>query len=295
MASEHTGFATFIETGWSDHAERPREVADRLAARLDIVDADEHVAPFVRLAAHVYGEHLGEWERGIDLLRRVRASPACVGTASAMREVDRSIAMLRYAAGEGTALDALALDDRVAALAGAAAALAGRGDVDAGITAYTEALRAAGSGSLADGSPAVRALAVAGNNLAAALEELPTRSEGQTRAMVMAARGGLTWWQRAGTWLEHERAEYRLSRSLLLAGDTQAAADSARRCIEICHRNRAPAFEHFFGYAALAMACRAAGDLDAFTKAAQRARDLVEEIPADDRRWCEAELEALAR
>ena len=43
-----------------------------------------------------------------------------------------------------------------------------------------------------DGSPALRALAVGGNNLAATLEEKPDRDARETRGMVDAARAALT-------------------------------------------------------------------------------------------------------
>ncbi len=284
-------FQEFIDAAWGDHADRPREVADRLAEAIDRVVAPEHVAPFVRLAAHVYGEHLGEWQQGIDLLRRVAVLPAC--TVEGKAEVDRAVAMLRYARGEHTALDGLAADARIAALAGAAATLAGRADIDAAIIAYDTALQDAAATGLVDGSPAIRALAVAGNNLAATLEELPTRDDRQAAAMVRAARGGLRYWQRAGTWLEHQRAEYRLARSLLLAGDPRAAAESAQRCVDLCTSNGAPAFEQFFGYAALALASRAAGQEDAFTAARDRALALFDGVPVEERAWCEAELRAL--
>jgi hypothetical protein len=284
-------FQEFIDAAWSDHADRPQEVADRLAEAIDRVVAPDHVAPFVRLAAHVHGEHLGEWQHGIDLLRRVATLPAC--TVDGKTEVDRAVAMLRYARGEHAALDGLAADARIAVLAGAAAALAGRADIDAAVAAYDTALQDADATGLVDGSAAIRALAVAGNNLAATLEEQVARDDRQTAAMVRAARGGLRYWQRAGTWLEHERAEYRLARSLLLAGDPRAAAESAQRCIDLCSRNGAPAFEQFFGYAALALASRAAGEAEAFTVARDRARTLFDDIAVEERGWCESELRAL--
>jgi hypothetical protein len=74
---------------------------------------------------------------------------------------------------------------------------------------------------------AQRALAAAGNNLAAGLEEKPDRDAAGTAGMVAAAQAGVECWRRAGTWLEHERAEYRLARSLLAAGQAADAAMAA--------------------------------------------------------------------
>jgi hypothetical protein len=143
------------------------------------------------------------------------------------------------------------------------------------------------------GAPALRALAIGGDNRAATLEEKPDRSAAETAGMVTAARAGLTYWKLAGGWLEEERAEYRLVRSLLQAGDAHAAVEAARRCVEVCERNDAPAFERFFGYAALAMALGAAGDTTAATARAT-ALDLHSQLPAADQRWCAADLAQLS-
>ena len=111
--------------------------------------------------------------------------------------------------------------------------------------------------------------------------------------MVVAANGGLTYWKLAGTWLEEERAEYRLTRSLLQAGRPRDAIASAQRCIDVCARNDAPVIETFFGYVVLALAQRACGDTDAFAASRQQALALYERVPADEQRWCQSDLAEL--
>lgn len=285
-------FDAFIETAWNDHGDRPQDVADRLAASLHVVENPEHIPPFARLATHVFGEHLGQWRGGIDLLESLRRLPAFDGGVAAAGAVTRSIATLRYASGDDTALEALSPDDRVSALAMAASAFTGRGEFTRAIAAYAESQQLASPG-LPPGSPALRALAVGGNNLAAALEQKNDRDAAETAGMVAAAQGGLQYWKLAGTWLEEERAEYRLARSWLQAGDPGAAIQSAQRCIAVCQRHDAPAFEQFFGYAALALAQRAAGDAAAFAAARDRAVALVGQVPAEERQWCASDLAAL--
>ena len=111
--------------------------------------------------------------------------------------------------------------------------------------------------------------------------------------MVVAAEGGLKYWKLAGTWLEHERAEYRLARSLLQAGEPARAAASARRCIDVCEANDAPAFERFFGWAVLAIAQRSQGDIPAFEASRQQALGQYAMIAPDDQKWCDAERKEL--
>ncbi len=285
-------FDEFVDAAWSDHADRPADVADRVAASLELIETAEQIPPFARLATHVFGEHLGQWHRGIAVLEAIRGIPAFDNSAMANGTLARNVAVLRYAGGDHDVLAPLPHEDRVSVLATASSAFAGRRDFRQAIAAYAEALHLAQSG-LPSGSAAIRALAVGGNNLAAALEEKKDRDDAETKGMLAAAQGGLTFWKQAGTWLEEERAEYRLARSLLEAGDTAAAVASARRCIAVCSANNAPAFERFFGYAALALAQRATGDKLGFEASRKQARELFDLIAPEERQWCESDLDRL--
>lgn len=285
-------FDTFVETAWNEHGDRPQEVADRLAASLDRVELSEHIPPFARLVTHVFGEHLAQWQQGIELLERLRTLRAFDGGSVVTAAVARSVGTLRYARGDTSALESLAFEDRIYALAAAAAVFAGRNEFKQALAAYAKALQLASPG-LPSGSPALRALAVGGNNLAAALEEKKDRDGDETQGMIAAARGGLKYWKVAGTWLEEERAEYRLARSLMQAGDASRAVEHAQRCVNICQLNNAPSFEQFFGFATLAAAQRATGGFGSFEASRKRALELYAEIPEDERRWCENEVKEL--
>jgi hypothetical protein len=284
-------FDAFIAAGWNDHADRPEEVADRLAASRHLLSAPAHVAPFARLLTHVVGEHLGQWQRGLDLLESLKALPAFDGSEAVAAPIARSTAVLRYAGGDRGALAGLGVEDRVHVLSTAASALAGRLDYSGAIETFRQAV--AHAESLAAGSLAFRALAVGGNNLAATLEEKPDRDASETEGMVAAAEAGLKFWKLAGTWLEEERAEYRLARSLLQAGRAADAAIAAQRCLAVCRTNDAPAFERFFAHAAIAMAHRAAGQSDRFAAERALAVECLERIDPAERGWCESDLKEL--
>jgi hypothetical protein len=282
----------FVATAWKDHADRPEEVADRLAGALAQLQTPADIPPYAQLVTHVFGEHLARWDAGIDLLVSLRELPCGNSDPQAGRVIDRNIASLRYAGGADGAVTHLSLDDRIAALATAGSALAGRHEFQRAIAAYEEALRLALPG-LQPGSPALRAMAVAGNNLAASLEEKPKRDAGETRGMVAAAEGGLKYWKLAGTWLEHERAEYRLARSLLQADAAARAVEAAQRCVDVCDANDAPAIERFFAAAVLAVAQRRAGDRPASDASRHRALDQYAMIAPDDRQWCDVDRREL--
>jgi tetratricopeptide (TPR) repeat protein len=286
-------FAAFLEAAWNDHADHPQEVADRLENSLSVVAAPENVAPFARLLTHVFGEHLGQWHRGVALLASLRALPANDGSLPVEGALTRSVATLRYVGGENSVLAPLSAEMRVEVLATAASAFAGRKEFGRAIAAYAEALQLAQAGVPAK-SPAIRALAVGGNNLAAALEEKEDRDEDETEGMIVAANGGLRYWKEAGTWLEEERAEYQLARCLLQAGNPAAAIQSAWRCVEVCKRNNAPAFEQFRGHAVLALAQRDAGDADLFEVSRQQALALFEQLPQDEKKSARSGADELA-
>jgi hypothetical protein len=285
-------FATFLEAAWNDHGDRPEDVAARLAGGVGLVAAPADIAPFARIVTHVYGEHLGRWDDGVRVLESLRASPACDGSAAATGAIAVGIATLRYAGGDRDVAAALEPEDRIAVLAAAASALVGRGDRKLAGAAYRQALVLAEAG-LPPGSPAIRALAVGGNNLAATLEETADRDADDSATMVAAAEAGLRYWRLAGTWLEEERALYRVARSRMLAGDPEGASDSAQACLDVCAINDASPFERFFGYAMLALARRAAGDKAGFATARAEALRLHARIAAEEQPWCRSELAAL--
>lgn len=283
---------TFLAAAWSEHGENPQQVADQMMSSLHLLTAPTDIVAFARLLTHIYGEHLGQWTMGVGMLNSLRSLSAYDGSADCEGAINRSVAALLYAGGDNSALLPLGDEDQVCALAMVAAALAGRQDLTRALQAYSRALELADAG-LPTGSPAVRALAVGGNNLAATLEERQDRDAAQTQGMIAAAEGALKYWKLAGTWLEEERAEYRLSRSLLQAGRAQAAVDSGQRCVALCELNQAPAFELFFGYAVLALARRAAGAADLFLVARQQALNAFASVPIEERQWCESDLSEL--
>jgi tetratricopeptide (TPR) repeat protein len=285
-------FDEMIQQAWDDHADNTDAVADRLAAAAPTIATQAHFAPFARIVTHVYGEHLGECERGVTLLTSLRKLPAYTDTPAVGGIVTRSVATLRFVGGDATATSMLAADDRAAALATAAAALTARGELRRALDAYAEAVRIAPS--LTAASPAFRALAIAGNNLSAALEEKIERTPAETEGMIAAARGGLAFWRKAGTWLEEERALYRLARSLLAAGQPGEAVLCAQQCANVCDENNAPAFERFFAIAVLARALREDGRPGDYRSMRSEALDWFDAVPDGEREWCEADLAELA-
>jgi hypothetical protein len=284
-------FDAFLDDAWRDHGDRPDEVAARLEQGYALIETPAQIAPFARILAHVDGEHLARWRDGVARLARLHSHPMWAGDGDAPVIVRRLVAALALAGGEA-APAGLSAADRAHAHAVAASALAFQRKVGDAIRHF-RAARAAAAPGLPDGEPAIRALAVTANNLASGLEEEPSRSADETAAMLDAAAASREHWGRAGTWLEAERAEYLLSRCHLAAGRPAAALAHAAECVAICARNDADAFERFFAHAALARACRAAGDAEGLAAARDAARAHCDAVAADMKHWCDAALAEL--
>jgi len=282
----------FLQAAWRDHGDQPEAVACRLAEALPLVESPADFGPFVRLLTHVFGEHLGEWQRGLNLLGALTRVPAFDDSILARGPVTRGTAMLRYAGGDHSALAGLSDEDATYALASAADALAARGQIALAIEALSKATARAPA-TLTTEHPAVRALAVCGNNLSVALEKLPALGRVEGHAMIAAAETGLRYWKLAGTWLEEERAEYQLSRCQLRVGEIDAAMASIGRCIDVCVRNNAEPLELFFGYAVQAVLYRTKGELAPFTQSRDAALGQYVLIPDGDRKWCDREYQEL--
>jgi len=78
-------FDTWLSKAWDDHAADAVGVADRIENEgLALAGSDAALAALARLAHHVQGEHLGQWNDGRAQLARLAAgAPAGAATAAA--------------------------------------------------------------------------------------------------------------------------------------------------------------------------------------------------------------------
>jgi hypothetical protein len=283
-------FHTWLDKAWTDHADDAVAVAARLVGDGPALaqNADD-LGALGRIAQHVYGEHLGQYAAGRALLAQLATHPHYEGAAPLLRVFDASLALC---AGGADLRPGLEVPERIRVTALAAGNLAGR-DARRAASLLHEAVADAEAAALADTDPACRALAVTGNNIASGLEEKIPRSDEERALMIFAARTAREYWARAGTWLEIERAEYRLARTFLAAGDVVDARRHAQACIEIVHAHDSPALEAFFGWEVLGLVERAAGNAAGHARAVEEARRSFARLDVGDRDWCKASLDAL--
>ena len=288
-------FDAFIQQGWDDHVDDSPGVAQRLQAQGPaLLSQESQILPLAHLAHHVWGEHLGRWLDGQAFLQQLAALPACTAGGAAAQGLQRYMASLNLCAGAADARTGLSASDRIRVTAMTAAALAER-DAPRALVLFEQALAEADATALPDTDPYTRALAVTGNSLACALEEKPGRSAEERRLMVLAAQTARRYWALAGGWMETERAEYRLAKTWLQAGDVAQARQHAQNCLEIVDAQDppAPALERFFGWEALGTVERAAGKATGLAQALAEAQTAFSALEESDRGWCQASLDAL--
>jgi len=286
-------FNAAMAQAWNEHADAPNDVAARWPALRALVADEAQIERLAALMHHVHGTHLAEWERGSDALQSLRVLAAYRDHGSSGQALRRTLASLATCAGTPAAAEALSPSDRIRVGAMAADNL-GTHDPVRAAALLRQTLDLAQRSGLPDNDPMHRAVAVAANALACTFEAKPDRTQDERMLMILAAQAARHHWERAGTWLEVERAEYRLAMTWLQAGDPAQAHQHAQACLEIVTTNQGAALERFFGWEALGAVERAGGNAIGHARALEMARAAFGELSADDQGWCQASLDKLA-
>jgi len=324
-------FDTWIEQAWNTHADAPAALAEQLLPQaLPLLHKPEQAVALARLAHHLLGEHLGRFDEGRACLQRLAQAPCLRGRSDAVEAQAEAEAQAQAEAqARAHALDAIArFQDALRLAAGQADPRAGRspserlrvGALALASLAPHDAPRAQAlldslcaeldQAALPDTDPAVRALAAMANNAAATLAERalgasPGLDEASRSLMLHAAQVARAAWARAGTWLEVERADYRLALCALAAGDLAQARRHAAPCLHTVQAHGAPPLEAFFAWEACARIERAAlagqrlgaddaaSTPQALAEAIAQAQAAFAQLPAEDQAWCRSSLEAL--
>jgi hypothetical protein len=284
-------FNTAMSQAWKDHADDAPGVALRLPSLLPLAADEAQLERLAALIHHVHGTHLGQWEMGAAALAPLRSASAYRDDGSSGQALRRALASLALSAGTPPA--SLSPSDQVRVHAMAAENLTAHDSARAMQLFQTTVDLAQRSG-LPDSDPMHRAVAVTSHNLACTLEQKTERSDDERALMIMAAQSSRHHWERAGTWLEVERAEYRLAMSWLQAGDLAQARQHAQTCLEVIGANDGAALERLFGWEALGRVERAAGNAVGHAHALAKAREAFAQLSPDDQGWCAESVEQLA-
>ncbi len=281
-------FEEFLEQSWNEHGTNTQEVATRLAEGFTLIQESSHIGQLATLLAHVYGQHLGQWDKGLHHLERLATHKK--NSDDSLQTIRRSVAALHTARGDGLP-SGFSNSDLVRVLSMAASATFAHAQLE---NAMQWIYRARGlAEALPKDDPAQRALASAANNLACALEEKASRSKIETDDMVFLARLALEKWSLVGNWSQLKAAYYRLAKVSLSAGLMAEALEHASACLEIAQENRAPALEMFWAYECLAVGERAIGNTTHFLTQFELALENFNKLKIEEKTGCESALKAL--
>ena len=257
----------WLDAAWDDHADHPQRVLAQLEQAAPELPDHAEGARAVRLAEHLWLAHLHDTAGLHRFLERLPARealrPAVQAALWAIDMIDaRPAPMLP---------DAL----RWRSLHNVASAL-----IALGRTAEArELLMDDEAAATASEDPAARrAYAASANNVAQDLRLGPRGDTARDTLMIDAAQLARRAWERAGTWLHIERAEYELARCHAALGHGLQALAHAHACLRGCEAGQADAMEHFFAHEALAHAHRACGDAGSAEDEVERMRALMQEI-----------------
>jgi hypothetical protein len=255
MNDTPTSLNTVIDAALALHPHDVAAATERLEAGYALVPgAPEHAEMFVRTVEHVLLGHAADADRYAAALDRLQ--PLVAGHAAAQTAVARGRLAITLLADAGAAgPSSLPPAETVRAHYNAALAHTRRG-------AWREAqalVRQAGDLAEASGDPgAQRALAALTNNVAGDVRFYfrPEHRADTDRVHTMldAARRARAAWERAGGWMEVERADYQLALCHAAAGQGAEAVAHAQACLQRCEANRADAYELFFAHEALVRA-----------------------------------------
>ncbi|BAL97973.1 hypothetical protein [Rubrivivax gelatinosus] len=271
----------WLEVAWNRHDTAPYELTLELVARASTLPDDDDGADAVRLARHTALGHLGR----TDLLHTfVAALPA-----GAKLDAARSRAQWALAQVEGRQAEPLPEVAAWALLGDVVQAELRRGRHDAPrVRLLPLETRAANHP-----DPAARqAYAATAHNVAQALR-LGPREPALDALMIEMAELERRAWERAGTWMHVERADYHLALCHAALGHGAQAQAHAAACIAACEAHGAEASERFFAHECAVHAAHAAGDREELARHREAMLALLAEVQdAEMRAFCEKTLAA---
>ena len=271
------------------HDDEPARAADGLRALAGQAVPDKDLPQFSWLVNHVIGERQGAWPEALQLQRGLPA------TGPLVLRLQRAAAALLA----GQPIEAWALQSRIARETGAPADHA-RAAVQLRAMQYTAegaqahefavALRdcvqalpqGAGAGKLGT------AIATSLNNTVSALverENLPVDDAEVRAAMVEGAQAARKAWGEAGTWVNHERADYLVALCGNRVSEWAIALEAARAGIATIEANGSEDVDRAFLLLEVARASHGLGDEATRESAKAQAKKLAETFDASLRPW----------
>jgi hypothetical protein len=276
---DNMSFSNYLNQAWDLHQKSPEDVVANLNNGLKLAQTASDISDLALLATHVYAEHLGLYQEGLVFILSLKDQIS--NDDNSKLALKRFESVLNICQNSNFDISYLSESDKCRVFALTASAFAGTNNFLQSAVFFGQAEELATKLTSAD--VAVRSMAITGNNLACALEEKSNLSDDEKKLMLKAAYAGLHYWKLAGTWLETERAEYRLSQSYFRIRDLISSIKHANQCLTICEDNKAEALEFFFAFEALT---KIELEMNQPLRSLEKMKHYFSLLSEGDQQWC---------
>jgi hypothetical protein len=255
-----------LNNGWRFHEAESERLARQLEAAAGNGIAPELLTPFLHLAIHTIGEHLGDWPRALALGKQALSSHTTVSeTAKAWGwlyvaavlagdSLEAADLELSYVKAAGQDFGAALLDMRFML----AEALIGSKRVGEGARVYRGALDLVGQ--IPPSALLDRSIAVASNNLGWELYETSSRTPGEDALMQLSAEMSLKFWLKCGDWINAQHGHYLNAVVANVTGDPGSGLAHADAALGIIAANAERPLDAALLHLARAVSLAALGD-----------------------------------
>lgn len=112
-------FNDYRENAWAMHASDPKKVAEEFKQNFNLIKTEDDLLELAQLIVHVCGEHLGDWVKGVELLRKLKNNPAIKDQS----ELNRCVAILNLGNNPSTSISQFSPSDQAIIFSSTAFAL----------------------------------------------------------------------------------------------------------------------------------------------------------------------------
>ena len=101
-------FKEYLNHAWSIHANESEKLAYEFKDHFNLMETEDDVMSMSYLIVHVCGEHLGRWQMGLDLLKKIKNN-ATIKDKNAMK---RYVSILTLGNNPNLSIDELSSSDQ---------------------------------------------------------------------------------------------------------------------------------------------------------------------------------------
>lgn len=294
-----TQFDDYIDKCWNDHADNAIDVFNTFESEeiIKMIETCDQIEGYVKLIAHVSGEHLQKWNDGIKLLNNIKIKKEEIISMNSSSDINRLIRnhiyILQLSSGDLSiesvlnSLPELTISEQVSIIASASSALLLIDLIKSKSLYKTSLLLVDQIEDMSKNDPAFRSLAVVSNNLAYTLEELKELlSCDAEELMILAAQCGLKFWTIAGTSLNVQRAHNRLALCYIRVNDLDKAFLHSNIALKLCQENAFSPMDFFNVYYGLSLIERVRSNESEYKRLVAVAEDYFNKMTSQAQSWC---------